>query len=344
MAFLKYLTKTRLDNRYYALSIFLEKPKTLRHQKRITNRIITKQDIKNILAHIKTAESDGRLSVHRAQQYTAFILFGAYTGQRSNATISKLTVKQFREVVQLEKHVVHVKASRHLSLHHQFVRFRKIELFYNLINMGEFMDYIGKSKISPLYSKGRVIYPQIRLPQRYNDIIGETAHIFETEYGGKRAFFILTRELGEKESKYFKRGNKVLKTNAKVLKPQAEISIESRLSALESSIDVVYTKIDELNNFLLKNNDDNPHELSKKNSSKYLTLSTIGDRRGAKLLVRGRLSIRIEACQKKIQAHYIPTSYALTVASLRTLLGAIVRSPICQIGKKRAAAAKISKS
>ena len=83
---------------------------------------------------------------------------------------------------------------------------------------------------------------------------------------------------------------------------------------------------------------------SNKNSSKYLTLSTISDRRGAKLLVRGRLSIRIEACQKKIQAHYIPTSYALTAASLRTLLGAIVRSPICQIGKKKAAVAKISKS
>ena len=56
----KYLRKTRLDNRYYVLSLFfLEKPKTLRHQERITNRIITKQDIENILAHIETAESDG---------------------------------------------------------------------------------------------------------------------------------------------------------------------------------------------------------------------------------------------------------------------------------------------
>ena len=100
MVFFKYLTETRLDNRYYALSIFLERPKTLRHQKRITNCIITKQDIENILAHIKTAESDGRLSMHRAQQNTAFILFGAYTGQRSNATISKLTVGQFRDALQ----------------------------------------------------------------------------------------------------------------------------------------------------------------------------------------------------------------------------------------------------
>ena len=112
VAFLKYLTKMRLDNRYHALSIFLEKPKTLRHRKRVTNRIITKQDIENILTYIKTAESEGRLSTYRARQYVAFTLFGAYTGQRSNATMSKLSVGQFREALQLEKSVVHVKASQ----------------------------------------------------------------------------------------------------------------------------------------------------------------------------------------------------------------------------------------
>jgi len=112
VAFLKYLTKTRLDNRYYSFSIFLEKPKTLKHRKRVTSRIITKQDIEHILTHIKTTESEGRLNTYRAQQYAAFTIFGAYTGQRSNATISKLTLQQFREVVQLEKPVVHVKASQ----------------------------------------------------------------------------------------------------------------------------------------------------------------------------------------------------------------------------------------
>jgi integrase len=112
IAFLKYLTKMRLDNRYLAFSIFLEKPKALKHRKRVTTRIITKQDIEHILARINTAESDGRLNTYRAQHYTAFILFGAYTGQRSNATISRLTVKQFREAVRLEKPVVQVKASQ----------------------------------------------------------------------------------------------------------------------------------------------------------------------------------------------------------------------------------------
>jgi hypothetical protein len=97
------------------------------------------------------------------------------------------------------------------------------------------MHYIGKSKISPLYSKGSIIYPQIRFPQRYNDVIGETAHIYETEYGGKRASFI---EIGEDERKEtFELKADVLKPDFEVLKPYNETISESRLSALESNIE-----------------------------------------------------------------------------------------------------------
>ena len=38
-AFLKYLTKIKLDNRYYAFEIFLDRPKTLKERKRVTSRI-----------------------------------------------------------------------------------------------------------------------------------------------------------------------------------------------------------------------------------------------------------------------------------------------------------------
>jgi hypothetical protein len=47
--FLKYLTKTRLDSRYYAFEIFLDRPKHLKVRKNVTSRIITKEDIENIL-------------------------------------------------------------------------------------------------------------------------------------------------------------------------------------------------------------------------------------------------------------------------------------------------------
>ena len=134
-AFLKYLTKTRLDNRYDAFSVFLERPKTLKQRKRVTNRIITKQDIENILSRIETAASGERLSAYRARQYAALVLFGAYTGQRSNATISKLTAEQFKEAVQLEKPVIRVKASQdkirmehYVPLHPQVVDALKLLL------------------------------------------------------------------------------------------------------------------------------------------------------------------------------------------------------------------------
>ena len=65
-------------------------------------------------------------------------------------------------------------------------------------------------------------------------------------YDGKRAFFILTRELDERENKFFKQGNIVLKPDFKVLKLYNENDVESRLSTLES-------KIDEILEFLFKN-------------------------------------------------------------------------------------------
>ena len=105
------------------------------------------------------------------------------------------------------------------------------------------MHYIGKSKISPLYSKGRIIYPQIRLPQRYNDVIGETAHIFETEHNGEQAFLIVVGKDDKIEPAATEIGQKVLKPDLKVLKPDSGIGVESRLSALESKID----KLIELN-------------------------------------------------------------------------------------------------
>lgn len=111
-AFLKYLTKTRLDTSYQAFAVFLDRPKTFKERKNVTSRIITKDDIKNVFTYIKKSEYNGRLRHDRALQYTAFLLFGAYTGQRSLATISKLTVGQFRHALKSEKPVLHVKPSQ----------------------------------------------------------------------------------------------------------------------------------------------------------------------------------------------------------------------------------------
>ncbi len=111
-AFLKSLTKVRLDTRYYAFEVFLERPRAVKNRNNVTNRIVTKEDIENILAYISNAEQDGLISSYRAKRYTAFVLFGAFTGQRSLSTISKLTVGQFRDALQLDKPCIEVQSSQ----------------------------------------------------------------------------------------------------------------------------------------------------------------------------------------------------------------------------------------
>jgi hypothetical protein len=54
------------------------------------------------------------------------------------------------------------------------------------------MRFVGKSKIGRLSAKTDKIYPQIRLPPKLADTIGEIADVFETERNGKRAFLIVT--------------------------------------------------------------------------------------------------------------------------------------------------------
>jgi hypothetical protein len=40
-AFLKFLTKARLDTRYYAFEVFLERPRAVKARNNVTNRIVT---------------------------------------------------------------------------------------------------------------------------------------------------------------------------------------------------------------------------------------------------------------------------------------------------------------
>jgi integrase len=110
--FLKYLTKVRLDTRYHAFEIFLERPRTIKNRNNVTSRIVTKEDVENVLSHISKAAKNGLISSHRFQQYTAFILFGAFTGQRSLATIAKLKAGQFREALKSEKPCIEVQSSQ----------------------------------------------------------------------------------------------------------------------------------------------------------------------------------------------------------------------------------------
>ena len=107
-AFLKYLSKTHFDTRYQAFDLFLEMPKGVKAQKHITSRIVTKEDVENLLRAIKTAFENGEIDKDHYLNYRAMVLFSTFTGQRSQATTARLTVGQFRAVVNHKKPVVDV--------------------------------------------------------------------------------------------------------------------------------------------------------------------------------------------------------------------------------------------
>ncbi len=107
-AFLRYLATTTFDSRYTAFDLFLVLPKAVKVRKHVTQRIVTVDDIQNVVNTIRDAELPER---HRLN-FEALVLFGAYTGQRPHATVKQLTASQFRDALEMEKPVVHVRAEQ----------------------------------------------------------------------------------------------------------------------------------------------------------------------------------------------------------------------------------------
>ena len=184
-AFLKYLTKMRLDTRYGAFELFLEMPKLIKKRMAVTPRIITHDDIENVLTYIKRAELEGRISRDRALEYTAFILFSAYSGQRSMATTAQLTVRQFRDALASEKPVLHVRANQDKIRYEHYVPLHPVvieaiapllrgrvgneKLFsYNAIN-----QWFKREKIPLTRVPSHFVLGDLRkFAEQYGDIIG----------------------------------------------------------------------------------------------------------------------------------------------------------------------------
>jgi integrase len=110
--FLKYQAKLTLDPRYLAFDMFLEKPRVRKVKKKMTARVVTKEDIEHVLAVIKAEMLKGSIDEERARQFVGVVLFGAFTGQRPYSTIAQLRVEQFRDALKLEKPVVHVEPAQ----------------------------------------------------------------------------------------------------------------------------------------------------------------------------------------------------------------------------------------
>jgi hypothetical protein len=183
-AFLRYLSKSKFDERYAAFDLFLELPRAVKERKHVTSRIVTKEDIENILSAIKQAYCIEDIDSNHYLNYTALVLFGAFTGQRPLATIARLTVKQFKEAVKLERPVLDVlpeqdkiRMQHYCPLHPQVVeailplldgRPEKEPVFKQL----SFQRWLKHNEIRLLRSDVRVVNGDLRkFAEQHGDII-----------------------------------------------------------------------------------------------------------------------------------------------------------------------------
>jgi hypothetical protein len=112
------------------------------------------------------------------------------------------------------------------------------------------MLHIADSKIGTIRSKPNVKYPMIRLPQEYFQIIGQRAHIYETDHDGRPAF--LGVPYGEESA------HSIAESKLQVAKPSLETDIKNSLFALE-------LEVKELRSFLLANQGDSIRNTQKTN-------------------------------------------------------------------------------
>ena len=116
------------------------------------------------------------------------------------------------------------------------------------------MRYIGKSKISKINPKPNISYPLLRLPQAFNDFIGKTTNVFETENEGKQAFLVVLDKNSEAEQASFQVMQLVMQLEAVGIRQNTENCVEARLSALENGIkEIKQSLFQNKNIFELKN-------------------------------------------------------------------------------------------
>ncbi|MGB8311989.1 MAG: hypothetical protein WCE81_09025 [Halobacteriota archaeon] len=184
-AFLRYLTKIHFDTRYKEFDLFLEMPKAIKESKRITQRIVVTEDIKNVLAAIEEGHENREFTTRQYQNYKALVLFGAYTGQRPIATIRKLTVGQFRSALQHKPPVLDVlpqqdkiRMQHYVPLHPSVVealtplldgRNRKDDTH---IFSQEYFDKWARRKKIPLVHGGHFVCGDLRkFAEQHGDVI-----------------------------------------------------------------------------------------------------------------------------------------------------------------------------
>jgi hypothetical protein len=149
-AFLKYLAKTHFDPRYQTFDLFLEMPKGLKVRKHVTSRIVTQEDVENVLYAIKLSFENGEIDGDYYFNYRSLVLFGTLCGQRPQATTARLTVGQFRAPVSQKKLVIDVLPEQDKIRMQHYVLFirRWLTLFRHFSMAGEITNLCSNNSYS----------------------------------------------------------------------------------------------------------------------------------------------------------------------------------------------------
>src|SRR5665647_3941830 len=86
-AFLGYMSKINFDPRYAAFDLFLQLPRAVKELKRVTERIVTKEDVENLLTAIQQAHRSGEIDNYPV----------SYTHLRAHETDSYLVCRLLLE-------------------------------------------------------------------------------------------------------------------------------------------------------------------------------------------------------------------------------------------------------
>ena len=183
--FLKYQAKLTLDPRYLAFDMFLEKPRVRKIKKKMTARVVTKDDIEHVLAVIKQQALHGSIGEEHARQFAGVVLFGAFTGQRPYSTIKQLRVEQFWEGLKLDKPIVRVESAQdkirmehYLPLHPQLVRVMETlcdgrEGSERMFMLESFRKWLQKLKIPLTRCTSHFVTSDLRkFAEQQGDVIG----------------------------------------------------------------------------------------------------------------------------------------------------------------------------
>jgi hypothetical protein len=76
--FPNYLAQTKIDPRHLTFTLSLERPKTIKVKKALTERIVTLEDISAVFQRIAAAEEKGT-DPPNIRNYRAFALLAAFT-------------------------------------------------------------------------------------------------------------------------------------------------------------------------------------------------------------------------------------------------------------------------